>query len=780
MKKSRKLRKLYRILEKVKTYKDQMAALSEEELSALTVKFKQRLAEKESLDHLLPEAFAAICEADYRILGKFPYDVQILGGIALHQGKFTEMNTGEGKTLTATMPLYLNALTGKSTILVTTNEYLALRDAEEMGQVYRFMGLSVKAGVKRDTADRLTNEEKQEVYAADIVYTTNTALGFDYLLHNLVDTPEERFIREFYYVIVDEADEVLLDSAQTPLIISGAPKVQSNAYEMADFFVTTLEPGVDYESEDKKVWLTELGVERAKSFFGLTNYYAEENFEINRHVTLSLRAHVLYEKAKEYIVSDQGEIVLLGKASGRMMKGVKIRGGQHQAIEMKEGLTVSEETRSMASITYQNLFRLFPKLAGMSGTIADVADEVLEVYGTDVIVIPPNKEIQRIDKPDIYFTNFEEQFDAAIQLALRCHRRLQPVLLVATTIGETEYLARMLVKERVAHSVLNANNAFWEAEMIAEAGQKGAVTVATCMAGRGTDIKLGEGVRELGGLAVIGVGRMENIRQERQAKGRSGRQGDPGFSQFFVSLEDEVVGAEENPKLQRYVEGAKKISERRLRNIINKAQRTFEENAAASRKRALDYDIVLSLQRKLMYEMRGHLLDGENVSKEKLLSIAKENIEAFVRGEKKLKKQQIVRFILDNISYTLDGSLDSILQGKRKKKQLVQYLYQIVEKGFQDKENKLSSDDLMQEYLRKCMLKAIDNAWVDQVDYLQQLQAAVRGRASAQRNVEFEYQKEGLRAFRQMEADIKRNMIRNILLGSVSVGSNGKLKILLP
>lgn len=780
MKMNREIQKLYKILRKVQSHKESMRSLSDSELSGLTLIFKERLERKETLEDLLPEAFAAICEADYRVLGKFPYDVQILGAIALHQGRFAEMNTGEGKTLMATMPLYLNALTGKSTVLVTTNEYLALRDAQEMGQVYKFMGLSVRAGVKRDSGERLSDDEKREVYQADIVYTTNTEIGFDYLLNNLVGNPNDRFMRDFYYVIVDEADEVLLDSAQTALIISGAPKVQSNQFEMADFFVSTLERDKDYETEEKKVWLTESGICRAEEFFGLENYFAEENFEINRHVTLALRANILFEQYKEYVVSESGEIVLLDQKSGRMMKGVKLKGGQHQAIETKEKVRLTEENRSMASITYQNLFRLFPKLAGMSGTISNVSDEIREVYHTDVVVIPPNKELQRIDYPDIFFTKFEEQFGAAINLTLEKHRKSQPVLLVTSTIGETEYLSRMLVEQKVAHSVLNANNAFWEAEVIAEAGQMGAVTVATSMAGRGTDIKLGEGVADLGGLAVIGVGRMENIRQERQARGRSGRQGDPGFSQFFVSLEDEVVEAEDNVKLQKYIEGEKTIKEKKIKKIVNKAQKRSEENAENARRSALEYDQIVSLQRNLMYDMRNRLLDGENLNVDSLLQIAKENITDFVNSEKKHSKMEITRYILDNISYTLDGRFQYIAGIKVKNKDLIFYLYQIVKERFGERKQQLGTESVMQDYMRRCTLKAIDDAWIEQVDYLQQLQTAVRGRASAQRNVQFEYQKESMHAFQIMEKRIKRNIIRNILLGSVTVYPDGDMELLLP
>ena len=513
MRQKKKIKKLKRILRKVRKNKTRMQQLTDEQLKALTVEFKERLADGESLDSILPEAYAAICEADFRVLGKFPYDVQVMGAISMHQGNLIEMNTGEGKTLMATMPLYLNALTGKSTILLTTNEYLALRDAEEMGEVYRFMGLTVSAGVQARAEDHFTNDEKREIYTSDIVYTTHGVFGFDYLLNNLVTTASERFMRELYYVIIDEADSVLLDSSQTPLVISGSPRVQSNLYELADFFVSTLIEGRDYEKEETKVWLTEEGIRYAENFFRIDNFFGEKYFEINRHVTLALRAHAVFEIEKEYMISKDGELQLLDNGSGRMMPGVKLRGGQHQAIEVKEGIEASMENRSVASITYQNLFLLFPKMSGMSGTISDAPEEIRSVYGIDVVVIPPRVKLRRRDLKDFYYKNVEQQVNAAMKTIVETHKTGQPVLVVVSTIAETELVSKLLMEEQIPHSVLNANNAFWEAEIIKEAGQMNTVTVATAMAGRGTDIRLGEGVKELGGLAVIVIGRMANIRQ---------------------------------------------------------------------------------------------------------------------------------------------------------------------------------------------------------------------------------------------------------------------------
>ena len=778
MKRTKDLRKLNKILRQVKSFKSVMRERSDEELSHLTVEFKDRLRDGESLDDILPEAFAAICEADRRILGMFPFDAQVLGGIALHQGYLAEMNTGEGKTLVATMPLYLNALTEKSTILVTTNEYLALRDAEEMGQVYRFMGLTVAAGVQEKAEERFTNEEKKKIYAADIVYTTHGVLGFDYLLNNLVTSAEDRFLRELYYVIIDEADSVLLDSAQTPLVISGSPRVQSNLYELADFFVATLIEGRDYEKEEKKVWLTEEGIAYAERFFQIDNFYGEKYFEINRHVILALRAHVLFEIEKDYMISKDQELQLLDGGSGRMMQGVKLRGGQHQAIEMKEKLKVSQENRSVASITYQNLFLLFPKMAGMSGTISDAREELLDVYGEKVIVIPPNRPVQRKDLPDFYFKNAEEQFEQAIERAVAVHRTGQPVLIVVTTIGETELISALLMERKIPHSVLNANNAFWEADMIKVAGQMNAVTVATAMAGRGTDIKLGEGVRELGGLAVIGIGRMANTRQERQARGRAGRQGDPGSSRFFVSLEDEVVNRNGSKKIEKYIEGKRHVGKHKVKKLIDGSQTVGEEFAVMSRRQAMDYDEVLQRQRTLIYATRDALLDGETLEKEKIIEIAETNIRHFLASQKLLDIHTVSRYILDNISYRLDH--EPVDLSKKPKEAALAYLMKRVREALEEQERKLGSEEVMNDFMRVATLRAIDDAWVEQVDFLQQLQSAVSGRSFAQRNPLFEYRKEALESFNKMKDTILKNIVRNILLSNVYVDEEGELRILFP
>lgn len=764
-------KRLHFLLGKVKEECTKVKELSDYELKNKTNEFKRRLVEGETTDDLLPEAFAVCCEADYRVLGMFPYDVQILGGIALHLCYLCEMNTGEGKTLTATMPLYLNGLTGKSTILVTANEYLAIRDAEEMGQVYEFLGLNVKAGVTRDTNEHLNNDQKKEIYAADIVYTTHGSLGFDYLLNNLVHSKEDRFMRELYYVIIDEADSVLLDSASMPLVISGSPRVQSNLYGITDFFVTTLVEDEHYIVEDNKVWLTDKGIEYAQRYFRIENLYSKENFDVLRHVVLALRAHYLMDKDVDYVVTDSGEIVLLDKSTGRKMNGMKLRGGSHQAIEEKERLKLSQEQRSVASITYQNLFNLFPKMSGMSGTIADGKDELLEVYHKQVVVIPPNKPMARKDLPDKYFKTSEEQFDAVIKETIKRHQTGQPVLLIASLISDTEMLSKLLVQENIEHSVLNANNAFWEAEIIKEAGQKNVVTVATSMAGRGTDIRLGSGVKELGGLCVLGIGRMNNTRDERQARGRAGRQGEPGVSIFYTSLEDDVCEILGDDFLEKYIEKDKHISKRRIKKLINKSQKIKSESSVFQRKNAVDYDSVMQRQRTIMYKTRNDLLDGKSLDENYLLSICEDNIKDFVKSNKKLDSYAVHRYVLDNLSYRLQEMDESTKNQK-------DYLIQYSKMAFNTKKKSLG--DRFSEYCRLCTLRALDDGWVEEVDYLQQLQAAISGRSSAQRNLLFEYQREARISFEDMEKSIKKAMIRNILLGEVSFGKDNEMIILYP
>ena len=755
-----------------------MRTLSDDALRGKTEEFKERISRGASTNSILPEAYAVVCEADRRVLGMEPYDCQILGGIALHYGYLAEMNTGEGKTLTATMPLYLNALTGKSAILVTANDYLADRDAQEMGPVYEFLGMSVCSGAGADRKDGRQNETKRQAYHADILYTTYSALGFDYLFNNLVSRAEDRFMREFYYVIIDEADMVLMDAATMPLVISGVPHVQSNLYELTDFFVTTLQPERDYVEEEQSVWLTDEGVAWAEQYFGISKFYAAENFELNRHVTLALKAHVVMEKGKDYVVTEKKEVMLLDGGTGRVLPGMKMRGGIHHAVEAKEKLELTQEMRSIASITYQNLFLLFPRMAGMSGTIADARKELYKVYKKKVVVIPPNRPLQREDKEDRFFKNSEIQYEEAVKDVLRCHEAGRPVLIVTSAIADTELISRILIQKQVPHSVLNANNAYWEAQIIKEAGLKGAVTVSTGMAGRGTDIRLGPGVRELGGLAIIGIGRMQNIRLERQARGRAGRQGDPGSSQFFVSLEDEAVSAAGEKILVKYVDEDRRISERKLRRLINGTQKVQEEQAVARRERSVDYDMVVKRQRTMMYAVRNRLLDGGSLEAETVRRLARESVRMFMNENRRLTADDVTGYILNNICYNLDDRFSN--PDRIKRKSLERDLLSFVDAVWEKKVESFSSKEELGEYIRQCCLRVLDDAWVEQVDYLQQLQYVVSGWSTAQRNPVFEYHEEAYKSFLRMEKTTKREIVRNIFLGRQEYGLTGEMRVAFP
>lgn len=775
-------RKLYRILKKVKKAQAAVRTLSDDALNGKTEEFRRRIAKGVSTNRLLPEAYAVMCEADRRILGKEPYDCQILGGIALHYGYLAEMNTGEGKTLTATMPLYLNALTGKSTMLVTANDYLAARDAEEMGPVYEFLGMTVRSNANMEQKGGRGNEAKRQVYQADIVYTTHAILGFDYLLNNLVSSAEDRFLREFYYVIIDEADMVLMDAATMPLVISGVPRVRSNFYAMTDFFVTTLQPDRDYIEEEKSVWLTDEGVAYAEQYFGIKEFYAAENFELNRHVTLALRAHITMERGKDYVVTEKGEVSLLDNGTGRVLSGMKLRGGMHQAIEAKEKMMITQENRSIASITYQNLFMLFPRMSGMSGTIADARKELRQVYKKKVTVIPPNRPLLREDKKDRFFKNAEAQYEEAVKEVLRHHETGQPVLVVTSTIADTELVSQLLIEKQVAHSVLNANNAYWEAQIIKEAGLKGMVTVSTGMAGRGTDIRLGPGVRELGGLAVIGIGRMANVRLERQARGRAGRQGDPGSSEFFVSLEDDTASAVGETILEKYVDKDRYISKRKLKKLINGTQKLQEERAVSQRRQSVDYDKILKRQRVMMYDARNRLLDGGSLELKQVEQLAYESVKKFIKGNRRLSVGDVTGYVLKNICYELDDRFWEIgrKRGRPPRRTLKRALLSYVDTAWENKMRSFSSEDELKEYIRLCCLRAIDDAWVEQVDYLQQLQYVVGGRSTAQRNPVFEYHEEAYASFLRMEETIKREIVRNIFLGEKEYSETGEMRILFP
>lgn len=777
------LRVVKKILKKVNHYADEMASLSDNQLKDKTKQFRKRVKNGESLDSILPEAFAAMREADKRVLGMFPYDVQVMGGIVLHQGNIAEMKTGEGKTLTATMPLYLNALSGESAILVTTNDYLANRDCEEMSQVYSWMGLSAASAVPENT-DELKPEDKRKIYNSDIVYTTNSSLGFDYLIDNLASSKEEKFMPEFSYVIVDEVDAVLLDTATTPLVISGAPRVQSNIYKMVDEFVGSLTEDEDYRMDEEKnnVWLTEQGIDTAESYFRVDNLYDGKHVELVRHIALALKAHTLFEIGKDFVVENE-KMYLLDSTEGRILENTKLQQGQQQAIEAAVGAEISDDMRSMASITYQNFFRLFKKIGGMTGTGKTANEEFIETYYMKVIQIPTNKPVIRKDYPDKIYPTLKEKLRASLKLVKELHAKGQPILLTTANVELSEIYSEILLHEQIPHNLLNAHNAAKEAEIISEAGQWGAVTVATSMAGRGTDIKLGKGVKELGGLAVIGTELMPSKRTELQLRGRSGRQGDPGFSQFFISLEDDTV-IKSGPKwLYKYFKKhrndnpaePRELKQFRIRKAVQRAQKSHDNQGFMERKQTLDYDESSKMQRNLIYSQRNELIDSNADFKFDAEKFVMNYLDEYLKEHKTWTRNKLSRFIFDNLSYTYSGvPLDFPIDQLEEVRKL---LYSIVKQSLEEKRAELDSVDEVIRFYRLSVLKAIDTGWVEEVDNLQQLRTVVSNRSTAQRNPVFEYHKEAERSFKRMQKFVNRLIVRNIMLSVIEIGADGKKDI---
>ena len=778
---NRKLRKVRATLKKINGLKDEMAALSDETLAAKTVEFRQRLAEGETLDDLLVEAFAVVREADKRILGMFPYDVQVMGGIVIHQGNVAEMNTGEGKTLTATMPLYLNALTGKGAMLITTNEYLAKRDAEEMGPVYRFLGLSIGIPFTDDPEEELKAEDKRKIYNSDIIYLTNSSLGFDYLTDNLASSSNEKFLRPFEYVIIDEIDDILLDSAQTPLIIAGSPRVQSNYYGIIDTLVTTLVENEDYifKEEKEEIWLTTKGAKTAESFLGIDNLYKEEYATYVRHLVYSLRAHKLFTRDKEYIIRDD-EMVLLDKGTGRLMEMTKLQGGLHQAIEAKEHVKLSPETRAMASITYQSLFKMFNKISGMTGTGKVAEKEFLETYNMSVIRIPTNRPLIRKDYSDNLYVTLPEKVYASLECIKEYHLKGNPLLVFVGSVEMSHLYSSLLLREGIAHNVLNANNAAREAQIVSESGQMGAVTVATSMAGRGTDIKLGPGVAELGGLVVIGTERMESQRIDLQIRGRSGRQGDPGLSKFFVSLEDDVIKKFGPSWVHRMykeysvadITQPQILEGRKYHRLVEKAQNASDSASRANRQRTLEYAESMNIQRDLIYKERNRLINGDRDLRDVLSEMIDEYIETIL-SENIKTREELFHYIVTNISFNIrELPLDLVIEDEQ---ELRNFLIQIINSELNDKKTLLEPHDLYDQFLRVSMLKAIDDNWVEQVDYLQQLMMAIGGQSASQMNPIVEYYREAYMGFEAMKEQIRSDMVRNILMGLVQMGPKGEI-----
>lgn len=761
------LRRLEKMADKVLKYEDEMAALTDEQLKAKTEEFKQRYQNGETLDQLLYEAFAVVREGAKRVLGLFPYKVQVMGGIVLHHGDVPEMRTGEGKTLTATMPVYLNALSGKGVHVVTVNEYLSERDATEMGELYSWLGLSV--GINLAAKSPM---EKKEAYECDITYSTNSEIGFDYLRDNMVVRAENMVQRPLNYALVDEVDSILIDEARTPLIVSGANAVEtSQLYHMADHFVKSLDKD-DYiiDIQSKTIGLSDSGIDKAESYFKLENLYDIENVALTHFIDNALRANYIMILDIDYVVSEEQEILIVDQFTGRTMEGRRYSDGLHQAIEAKEGVPIQDETKTSASITYQNLFRMYKKLSGMTGTGKTEEEEFREIYNIRVIPIPTNRPVQRIDHPDLLFASLEAKFKAVVEDVKARYQKGQPVLVGTVAVETSDYISKKLVAAGVPHEVLNAKNHYKEAQIIMNAGQRGAVTIATNMAGRGTDIKLGEGVRELGGLCVIGTERHESRRIDNQLRGRSGRQGDPGESQFYLSLEDDLMKRFGSERLKGVFErlnmSDEAIKSRMLTRQVEAAQKRVEGNNYDTRKQVLQYDDVMREQREIIYSQRYDVITADRDLAPEIHAMIKRTINRVVDNHARAKQDEKLEAILNFARYNLlpeDSISLSDLEGLSDQA-IKDELYQRALKVYDSQVAKLRDEEAVKEFQKVLILRVVDNKWTDHIDALDQLRNAVGLRGYAQNNPVVEYQAEGFRMFNDMigsiEFDVTRLMMK--------------------
>ncbi|KAF0335525.1 preprotein translocase subunit SecA [Pediococcus acidilactici] len=762
---AREIKRLGKKADKIDALKDEMAQLSDEELKAKTPEFKERLKNGETLDDILIEAFAVAREGAKRVLGLFPFRVQLIGGMVLHGGNIAEMKTGEGKTLTATLPVYLNALGGEGVHVVTVNEYLAERDSTEMGELYKWLGLTV--GV--NTAE-MSPDEKREAYNCDITYSTNSEIGFDYLRDNMVVYKEDMVQRPLNFALIDEVDSVLIDEARTPLIISGQTEPSVTLYQRADRFVKTLTDGdytIDWES--KSISLTENGIRRGEKYFNTDNLYDVENSALNHHIDQALRANYIMTKDKDYVVSDDGEVLIVDSFTGRVMEGRRFSDGLHQAIEAKEHVEIQDGSKTMANITYQNLFRMYKKLSGMTGTAQTEAEEFREIYNMEVVSVPTNRPVVRDDRPDLLYPTLESKFKAVVKEIKKLHTKGQPVLVGTVAVETSEYLSRLLDRERIPHVVLNAKNHAREAEIVANAGQKGAVTIATNMAGRGTDIKLGPGVVELGGLAVIGTERHESRRIDNQLRGRSGRQGDVGMSQFYLSLEDDLMirfGSERIKDLLSRMKVADEdavIQSRLISRQVESAQKRVEGNNYDARKNVLQYDDVMRAQREVIYAERQQVIMEEHSLKDVLMPMVYRTIDRVVdahtaKTKKSYDLDTIVEFARTTLVNENDINIED-LEGKSAN-EIKEYLKQLADQMYKQKEDALYAPEQILEFEKVVILRVVDQHWTDHIDAMDQLRQSVGLRGYGQLNPLVEYQQEGYRMFNEMVTDIEYETTR--------------------
>lgn len=777
---NKEIKQLGKLADKVIALEEKTAILTDEEIRNKTKQFQTELADIDNvkkqndyLDKILPEAYALVREGSKRVFNMTPYKVQIMGGIAIHKGDIAEMRTGEGKTLTATMPTYLNALAGRGVHVITVNEYLSSVQSEEMAELYNFLGLTVGLNLNSKTT-----EEKREAYAQDITYSTNNELGFDYLRDNMVNYSEDRVMRPLHFAIIDEVDSILIDEARTPLIISGEAEKSTSLYTQANVFAKMLKQDEDYKYDEKtkSVHLTEQGADKAERMFKVENLYDVQNVDVISHINTALRAHVTLQRDVDYMVVD-GEVLIVDQFTGRTMPGRRFSEGLHQAIEAKEGVQIQNESKTMASITFQNYFRMYNKLAGMTGTAKTEEEEFRNIYNMTVTQIPTNKPVQRNDKSDLIYISQKGKFDAVVEDVVEKHKAGQPVLLGTVAVETSEYISNLLKKRGIRHDVLNAKNHEREAEIVAGAGQKGAVTIATNMAGRGTDIKLGEGVEELGGLAVIGTERHESRRIDDQLRGRSGRQGDKGDSRFYLSLQDELMIRFGSERLQKMMsrlglDDSTPIESKMVSRAVESAQKRVEGNNFDARKRILEYDEVLHKQREIIYNERNSIIDEEDSSQvvdAMLRSTLQRSINYYINtADDEPEYQPFIDYINDIFLQEGDITEDDI-KGKDAE-DIFEVVWAKIEAAYQSQKDIL--EEQMNEFERMILLRSIDSHWTDHIDTMDQLRQGIHLRSYAQQNPLRDYQNEGHELFDIMMQNIEEDTCKFILKSVVQVEDN--------
>ncbi|MEX6341846.1 preprotein translocase subunit SecA [Staphylococcus arlettae] len=774
---NKEVKRLGKLADKVLKLEKDMSILTDEEIKEKTKSFQDKVQAEEDvqkqnkiLDEILPEAFALVREGSKRVYNMIPYRVQIMGGLAIHKGDIAEMRTGEGKTLTATMPTYLNALAGRGVHVITVNEYLASSQSEEMAELYNFLGLSV--GVNLNSK---TTAEKREAYACDITYSTNNELGFDYLRDNMVNYAEERVMRPLHYAIIDEVDSILIDEARTPLIISGEAEKSTSLYTQTNVFAKMLksEDDFNYDEKTKAVQLTEQGIDKAERMFKIDNLYDVKNVDIISHINTALRAHVTLQRDVDYMVNN-GEVLIVDQFTGRTMPGRRFSEGLHQAIEAKEGVKIQNESKTMASITFQNYFRMYNKLAGMTGTAKTEEEEFRNIYNMTVTQIPTNKPVQRVDKPDLIYISQKGKFDAVVDDVIDKHKQGQPVLLGTVAVETSEYISNLLKKHGIRHDVLNAKNHEREADIVAGAGQKGAITIATNMAGRGTDIKLGDGVEELGGLAVIGTERHESRRIDDQLRGRSGRQGDKGDSRFYLSLQDELMVRFGSERLQKMMnrlgmDDSTPIESKMVSRAVESAQKRVEGNNFDTRKRILEYDDVLRKQREIIYGERNNIIDNENSSElvnAMLQSTLQRSVTYYINDDEEEPDYEPFINYIDDV-FLNEGELKvSDVKGKDSE-DIYNLVWQKVEAALAEQKTEIG--DQFPEFERMILLRSIDTHWTDHIDTMDQLRQGIHLRSYGQQNPLRDYQNEGHQLFDSMMENIEEDVSKYILKSVVSV-----------